>query len=85
MNILPKQPSFTTNTKGKVSFWTQYSIKVRKDESESDYSANVEQTFEKFKQGAVKSYAATFTSRTDMNHVEAIVLDFVAKLYPHMM
>jgi DNA mismatch repair protein MutS len=61
-----------------------YSIKVRKYESEIDYSANVEQTFEKFKQGAVKSYAATFTSRTDMNHVEAIVLDFVAKLYPNI-
>ena len=35
-------------------------IKVRKYESEIDYSANVEETFEKFKQGAVKNYAVKF-------------------------
>ena len=46
-------------------------FKVRKYESETDYSANVEETFEKFKQGAVKSYAAKFTSSPDMNSVEA--------------
>ena len=58
------------------------SIKVRKYESEIDYSAEVEETFEKFKQGAVKDYRAEFPEGLSMNHVEAGVLDFVAKLYP---
>jgi DNA mismatch repair ATPase MutS len=59
------------------------SIKVRKYESEIDYSAAVEETFEKFKQGAVKDYRVKFLEGpADMNHVEAAVLDLVAKLYP---
>jgi DNA mismatch repair ATPase MutS len=58
------------------------SIKVRKQESEIDYSADVEETFEKFKQGAVKDYRVKFLTGADMNHVEAAVLDLVARLYP---
>ncbi|MGQ9676074.1 MAG: MutS-related protein [Chloroflexota bacterium] len=58
------------------------SINVRKYESEADYSADVEATFEKFKQGAVKDYAVKFLSSLDMNQVEAQILDFVARLYP---
>jgi DNA mismatch repair ATPase MutS len=59
------------------------SIKVRKYESEIDYSANVEETFQKFKQGAVKDYRVKFLAGpADMNHVEAAVLDLVARLYP---
>ncbi len=58
------------------------SIKVRKYASAIDYSAEVEETFEKFKQGAVKDYRAEFPDGLSMNHVEAGVLDFVAKLYP---
>jgi len=59
------------------------SIKVRKYESEIDYSANVEETFQKFKQGAVKDYRVKYLAGpADMNHVEAAVLDLVARLYP---
>ena len=58
------------------------SVKVRKYESEIDYSAKVEETFEKFKQGAVKDYRVKFYNAPDMNHVEAKVLDFVAQLFP---
>jgi DNA mismatch repair ATPase MutS len=58
------------------------SIRVRKYESEIDYSANVEETFEKFKQGAVKDYRVNFPTGPDMNHVEAGVLALVARLYP---
>ncbi len=60
------------------------SIKVRKYESEIDYSADVEATFEKFKQGAVRDYRVKFTTSPDMNHIEAKVLDFVAQLHPEV-
>lgn len=58
------------------------SITVRKYEAEMDYSTEVEETFEKFKQGAVKDYRVKFSIWSEMNHVEAQILDFVAKLYP---
>ena len=57
-------------------------FKLRKYESETDYSAEVEETFDKFKQGAVKDYSVKFSDWPDMNHVEAKALDFVAQLYP---
>src|SRR6266542_4202150 len=60
------------------------SIKVRKYESEIDYSADVEETFAKFKQGAVKDYRVKFSDWPDMNHVEAKVLDLVAQLHPEV-
>jgi len=58
------------------------SVKVRRYESESNYSTEVEATFEKFKQGAVKDYRVGFKDYEDMNHVEAQALDLVARLYP---
>ncbi len=58
---------------------------VRKYDSEIDYSAAVEDTFAKFKQGAVKDYRVTFSTWPEMNHVEAQALDFVAKLYPDIL
>ncbi|TEB06689.1 DNA mismatch repair protein MutS [Pelotomaculum schinkii] len=57
-------------------------IKVSKYASEIDYSAEVVETFEKFKQGAVKDYRVKFSTWVDMNHVEAGVLDLVAQWYP---
>jgi len=57
-------------------------VKVRKYESEIDYSADVEQTFAKFKQGAVKDYRVKLRAGLDMNHVEAGILNLVARLYP---
>jgi DNA mismatch repair ATPase MutS len=57
-------------------------VTVRKYESESDYSVDVEHTFEKFKQGAVKDYRVKFSASPDMNHVETAILDLLAKLYP---
>ncbi|NOY07925.1 MAG: DNA mismatch repair protein MutS [Spirochaetes bacterium] len=58
------------------------SVKVRKYESETDYSVDVEETFAKFKQGAVKNYRIDFHESQDMNHIEAQILDLAAKLYP---
>ncbi|HTR80295.1 MAG TPA: DNA mismatch repair protein MutS [Bacteroidota bacterium] len=56
-------------------------FKVCKYESEIDYSAEVEEIFEKFKQGAVKDYRVQFADPPDMNYVEEKVLGFVAQLY----
>jgi DNA mismatch repair protein MutS len=57
---------------------------VRKYESEADYSVDVDQTFEKFKQGAVNDYRVRFSTDDDMNHIEAKILEFVAALYPEV-
>jgi DNA mismatch repair protein MutS len=59
-------------------------VKVRRYESEIDYSADVEQTFERFKQGAVKDYRVNFTVWAQMNHIEEKVLELVTKLYPEV-
>jgi len=56
-------------------------IKVCKYKSEIDYSLEVEKTFEKFKQGAVKDYRVKFSTDAGMNHVEAKILDLVAQLH----
>jgi len=57
-------------------------VRVRKYEAETDYSVEVEKTFEKFKQGAVKDYKVKLAIGSGMNHVEAQILDCVARLYP---
>jgi DNA mismatch repair protein MutS len=57
-------------------------VRVSKYEGEPDYSAEVGKTFAKFQQGAVKDYLVGFRDWPDMNHVEARVLDLVARLYP---
>jgi len=59
-------------------------IKVRNYEIEIDYSADVERTFAKFKQGEVKSYLADISDRGEMNHIEARILDLVAQLNPEL-
>ncbi len=60
------------------------SIKVRKYESEIDYTVDVEETFAKFKQGAVKDYRIKLPNGSGMNSVESVILDFVARLYPEV-
>ncbi len=58
------------------------SVKVSNYGAEADYSSEVEETFDKFKQGAVKDYLVQFPDSPDMNHVEAKILEFVANLNP---
>jgi len=57
------------------------SFTVRKYQEESDYSVDVEQSFKKFQQGAVRDYRVKFPAGDDMNHVEAKILEFVGKLH----
>jgi hypothetical protein len=54
---------------------------VRRYDAEPDYSAEVEQTFEKFKQGAVNDYKVKFPEMDDMNHIEGKIVEFVARLH----
>jgi hypothetical protein len=59
-------------------------MQVRKYDSEIDYSAAVEKTFQKFQQGAVKDYRVKFSDPPEMNQIEAKVLEFVTRLYPEI-
>ena len=59
-------------------------VKVSRYDSEPDYGAEVLHTFEKFKQGAAKEYRFDLDYGPEMNHVEAAVLDLVARLYPEI-
>lgn len=56
-------------------------VHVTRYDSEENYSAEVEDTFTRFKQGAVKDRQMEFSAGPEMNHVEARVLDLVAQLY----
>ena len=55
---------------------------VRRYEGEADYSAEVERTFAKFKEGKGKDYTFRLNEGWGMSHIEAIILAFVARLYP---
>lgn len=57
-------------------------VTVSHYEGEPDYSVQVQETFAKFKQGAVQSYLVPLPDSADMNHVEKQVLDRVARLNP---
>lgn len=56
-------------------------VTVSRYSGEPDYSADVQATFEKFKQGAVRDYLSKFSDYPDMDHVEAQILDLVARLH----
>jgi DNA mismatch repair protein MutS len=57
-------------------------VTVSRYEGEPDYGAEVEETFAKFKQSAVKSYLVRFPEYAEMDHVEAQIIGLVAKLHP---
>lgn len=57
-------------------------VTISRYEGEEDYSAQVEETFARFKQGAVNSYRTKLPDYAEMDHVEAQILDRVARLYP---
>ena len=59
-------------------------VTVTRYASEADYSAEVEGTFARFQQGAVRSHLARLPAHVEMDHVEARILDGVAQLYPEV-
>lgn len=72
-----KSISYSLHIRGKQIAVSRYS-------DEPDYGADVLRTFEKFSQGAAKEYHFDVRSSPDMNHVEAAVLDLVARLSPRV-
>ncbi len=57
-------------------------FKVKRYEGEADYSPQVENIFRKFKQSDARDYLARLPERNGMSHIEAIILEFVTRLYP---
>lgn len=58
------------------------SVTVRPYESEPDYTPVVQNVFARFRQSLVKDYRVQFPSRSGMNHVEANILQLVARRNP---
>jgi len=59
-------------------------VRVRRYEDEADYSAEVAQCFDKFRQRAAADYRVAFPDSANTDHVEAEILDGVARLYPQI-
>lgn len=59
-------------------------ITVGRFGGEADLSTDVLRTFEKFRQGATKEYHFRISNWPEMNHVEAAIMDRVARLYPEV-
>ncbi|MBF6558764.1 MAG: DNA mismatch repair protein MutS [Candidatus Binataceae bacterium] len=57
-------------------------VQVRKSKGESDYSADVQATFERFRRGAVTGFHFRFRDSPEMDHIEEKVHELVARLYP---
>lgn len=57
-------------------------IRVGRDRGEPDYGAEILAVFEKFRQNAPKEYRFDVGRGTTMNHVEAAILERVARLHP---
>lgn len=56
-------------------------IDVQKYDGAADYSTEIREFFDKFRQGEVPVFQYRFKDR-DLNHVEASIMDLVGKLYP---
>jgi len=57
-------------------------IKVRRFEEEKDLNIDIERVFGKFNEGSAKDYRQDLIEEPHAMHVEAAVLDMVAKLFP---
>lgn len=57
-------------------------ISVRAYEDEADYMVEIEQTFERFRQGDAEDHLAIPADSGSMDHVEAQIAERVVRLYP---
>jgi len=57
-------------------------VTVRRHEDAPDYSAEIDETFARFRQEAPKDYRVAFHEFLEMNHVESSILHLVARLFP---
>ncbi len=55
---------------------------VSRFEEQPDYGAKIQATFEKFRQAEAKGYLSKLKPAGGLNHIEALILEFVARLYP---
>ena len=56
-------------------------VEVSRYHGEADYTAEIEKTFERFQQGAVKDYRIKYRGSPGMSHVGAQIIDLVARLF----
>jgi DNA mismatch repair protein MutS len=59
-------------------------VRVTRYEGEADYSEEVKRTFAKFAERTVKNYRVGFRGWPEMDHVEARIVELVARLYPEV-
>ena len=59
-------------------------VKVQKYNYEIDYSLETEKTFEKFKRESVNDYRCKYSKDAVMNHIEANIINCVARLFPEI-
>jgi DNA mismatch repair protein MutS len=57
-------------------------VEVSRYDGEPDHSAEIQKTFERFRQGAVENYRVTYRTWPGMTHVGAQIAELVARLYP---
>ena len=57
-------------------------VRVSEYEEEPDMSEEIERAFAKFQQNAARDYRVRFRETADANHVEAQILERVARLFP---
>ena len=72
------------NELGKIAYLVRIKgprVEVSKYDDEPDYSAEIERTFERFRQGAVQDHLIKYRGWPGMDHVGAHVLELVARLF----
>jgi DNA mismatch repair protein MutS len=58
------------------------SVEVSRYQYQADYSQEIEETFARFRQGAVKDYRVVYRLSPHLGHVGSKVLEFLSRLYP---